>query len=83
MEERALLLADVDERRLNPGQHRLDAAEVDVPDRAPMVRPVDQQLDQAVVFQDSHAGFPLAPVDQDLALQVIDLSRGEAPSRAS
>ena len=35
-----------------------------------VVGAVDEQLDQTVVLQDGHAGFPLAPVDQDLALQV-------------
>ena len=57
-----------------PGQHRLDPAEVDVADGAAMVGTVDQQLDQAVVLEDGHAGLPLAPVDQDLALQAcLDL----------
>ena len=36
-----------------------------------MVGAVDEKLDEAVVFQDRHAGFPLASVDQDLALQVM------------
>ena len=35
-----------------------------------VVRPVYQQLHQSIVFQDRHTGFPLAPIDQDLTLQV-------------
>ena len=77
VEERALLLADVDEGRLDARQHRLDPTQVDVADRAAMVGPVHQQLDQTVVFQDGHAGFPLAPVDQDLALQVMPSAAAE------
>ena len=69
VEERALLLADVDERGLDAGQHRFDPAEVDVADGAAMVGAIDEELDQPIVFEDGHAGFPLAPVDQDLALQ--------------
>jgi hypothetical protein len=42
-----------------------------------MVGPVHEELDEAVVFQDCQAGFPLAPVDQDLTLQIMaDLSCG-------
>ena len=77
MEERALLLTDVDERCLDARQHGLDPTQIDVADRAPVVRPVDEQLDQTVVFQDGHAGFPLAPVDQDLALQVMPSAAAE------
>ena len=80
MEEGALLLADVDERRLDSGQHRLDPTQVDVADGAAMVRPVHQELDQTIVFEDGHAGFPLAPVDQDLAFQMLDLGRESGPS---
>ena len=83
VQEGALLLADVDERGLNARQHRLDPSEVDVADRAAVVGAVDQQLDQAVVFQDRHAGFPLAPVDQDLALQVMTSATVGAPSTRS
>ncbi len=71
VEEGALLLPDVHERGLNAGQHRFDPAEVDVADRAPVVGAIHQQLDQPVVLQDRHPGFPLAPVDQDLALQAF------------
>ena len=83
VEERALLLTDVDEGGLDTGQHRLDPAEVDVTDRAPVVGAVDQQLDQTVVFQDGHAGFPLAPVDQDLALQVMTSAAAGASTTRS
>ena len=74
VEEGALLLPDVHEGGLDAREHRLDPAEIDVADRAAMVGAVDQQLDQPVVFQDGHAGLPLAPVDQDLALQACPTS---------
>ena len=45
VEEGALLLADVDEGRLDTGQHRLDPTQVDIADGAAMVRPVHQELD--------------------------------------
>jgi hypothetical protein len=34
-----------------------------------VVGAIDQQLYQSVIFEDSHAGFPLTPIDQDLAFQ--------------
>ena len=79
VEEGALLQADVHEGGLNAGQHRFDPAEVDVADRAPVVGAIHQQLDQPVVLQDRHAGFPLAPVDQDLALQACSTSARTEP----
>ena len=47
MQERGLLEADVDERRLHAGQHAGDAALVDVPGDALVARPLDEDLDQA------------------------------------
>ena len=77
VEEGALFLTDVHEGRLDAGQHRFDPTQVDVADGAPMVRAVHEQLHQTVVLQDGHAGFPLAPVDQDLALQVMTSAAAE------
>src|SRR2546425_1015452 len=62
VEESAFLLADVDECRLDSRQHRFDSAEIDIADRSTVIRPVDEELGQAVVFEDSHAGLPLASV---------------------
>ena len=76
VEERALFLADVDEGRLDARQNGFDPAEIDVADGAPVVGTVDQQLDQAVVLEDRHAGFPLASVDQNFALQAVSPGRG-------
>jgi hypothetical protein len=70
VKESALLLTHIDKRRLNARKHRLDAPQVDVTDGAAVVWPVHQQFHQSIVFQDGHAGFPLASIDQDLALQV-------------
>ena len=75
MEEGALLLADVHERGLDAGEDRLDPSEIDVADDAAVIGTVDQQLDQPVVLEDGHAGLPLAPVDQDLALHASNLDR--------
>ena len=71
VKEGALFLTDVDKSRLDAREHRLDPTEIDVADRAPMIRTIHEQLHQTVVFQDGHAGFPLAPVDQDLTLQAF------------
>jgi len=77
VEECALLLANVHEGGLDAGQDSFDPAEVDVPDGAPMVGPIDEKLDQAVVFEDGQAGFPLAPVDENLALQLMTSAAAE------
>ncbi len=82
MEKRALLLPDVDEGGLNAGENSFDSTEVDVAHRAAVVRAVDQQLGEPVVFQDSHSGFPLASVNQNFALQVRNLVRPRAGSGA-
>ena len=73
------LLTDVDEGGLDPRKNRLYPAKVDVTDRAAMVWAVHQQLYQSIVFQDRHPGFPLAPVDQDLALQydLVEITEGK------
>ena len=76
VEEGALFLTDVHEGGLNARQHRLDPAEVDVADGPPVVGAIHQQLHQPVVLEDGHAGLPLAPVDQDLALQAVRPRRG-------
>ncbi len=75
VEEGALFLTDVDEGRLDAGENRFDSSEVNVTDRPAVVGTVHQQFDQPIVFQDCHARFPLASIDQDFTLQ-YDLSRG-------
>src|SRR3954463_248520 len=70
VEECALFLTDVDECRLNAREHRLDSAQVDITNGTAVVGTIHQQLNQAIVFQDSHAGLALAPVDQDFTLQM-------------
>jgi hypothetical protein len=87
VEKGALFLADVDERRLNTGKHRFDPAQIDVAHAPAVVGAIHQQLHQAVVFQDRHAGLPLAPVDQDFTLQVrpqppLELNKKRALRRA-
>jgi hypothetical protein len=70
VKERAFFLTNVDEGGLNTGKHRLDSAQVDVTYRTPVVGTIHEQLYESVIFQDGHAGFALASVDQDLTLQV-------------
>jgi hypothetical protein len=76
VEERALLLTNVDEGGLDARQDRFDAAEIDVTDGPPVIGTIDQQLGQPIVLEDRHAGFALASVDQNFALQDVNPGRG-------
>ena len=67
MEEGTLLGADVDERGLNAGKHRVDLAEVDVADHAAGVWAVDEQLNELVVLEDRDPRFARARVDEDFS----------------
>ena len=69
VQERALLRPDVDEGRLDAGQHRFDAAQIDVAHAAAGVGTIDQELNKAVVLQDRHAGLARRSVDEYLSLQ--------------
>jgi len=64
-------MPDVEKRRLNAGEHRVDPPQVNVADHAPVVGPIHQQLDEAVVLQDGHAGLALAAIDENLALHGV------------
>jgi hypothetical protein len=70
VKEGALFLSDVHKRGLNARKHCLDPPQVDVADCAPVIGTIHQQLYESVIFQDGHASFALASVDQDLTLQV-------------
>jgi hypothetical protein len=70
VEEGALFQADVHEGGLDAWQNRFNAAEIDVSNGSPVIRTIHEQFDEPLVLQDRHTGFPLAPVYQDLALQV-------------
>jgi hypothetical protein len=70
VKEGALFLTDIYESGLNPGKHRFDSSQVDVTDRAAVIGTIHQQFDQPIIFQDGHAGFALASIDQDFTLQV-------------
>jgi len=70
VEESTLFQPNVYKGRLNPGEHRLDSSQIDIADSASVIGTVDQQLDQPIIFQDGHASFPLAPIDQDFTLQM-------------
>jgi hypothetical protein len=66
VEEGGALEADVDERRLHPGQHASDLAGVDVADPAALERSLDVQLLDRTVLDDGDAGFLRRPVNQDV-----------------
>ena len=55
VEERVALEADVDERRLHPGQDLRDPALVDVADDAALILALDEDLDDLVVLEDGDA----------------------------
>jgi hypothetical protein len=78
VEKGALFQPYVNECGLDARKDCLDPAEIDVADDAAVIRPVDEQLDQTVVLEDGHAGFPLAPVDKNLALHAFEPRPGQA-----
>ena len=67
VQERALLRADVDERRLNARKNRFDSSEVDVADHAAGVGTVDQELNELVVLEDGDPRFSRVRVDQNFS----------------
>src|SRR6185369_12689463 len=64
MQERRAIEADVDERRLHPGQHAPDLAEVDVPDEPAGRRPLDMQFLRDALLEHGDARFLRGNVDQ-------------------
>ena len=64
----AFLESDVDERCLDSAENRVHAAEVDIADRSPLVRAIDQQFDEAVVLEDGNTGFAGGARYQNFAL---------------
>ena len=66
VEEPVLLEPDLDERRLHPGQHVVDDAEVDVPGDRAALGPLEVHLGDAVVLD--HRDALLADVDRDQQL---------------
>jgi len=81
VEKRALFRPDVDEGGLDPRQHGLDRAQVDVAHHAAGVGTIHQELSKAVVLEDGHARLARAPTDQDFALQSRIPRRRSANSR--
>src|SRR5690606_2097464 len=70
VEERVLLLADVDEGGPDAGHDRADAGEVDVAQRADVIRMLDVELYQLAILHDGDARAVLARVDDDFFLHV-------------
>ena len=69
VEEACLLGSDVDESRLDAGQHRVDLAQVDIPDQSNLVGTVEHELDQTVVFEKRHPRFVRRRHNQNFAFQ--------------
>ena len=63
VEEAVLLQADLDERRLHPGEHVVDDAEVDVAGDRAAFRPLEVDLGDPLVLE--HRDALLADVDRD------------------
>ena len=76
VEEPVLLEADLDERRLHPGEHVVDRAEVDVPRDRPPLGALEVDLGDLVVLEQGDA--LLADVDRD---QQLALRRGSGARR--
>ena len=77
VEEAVLLEADLDERRLHPGQDVVDDAEVDVPGDRAALGPLEVDLGDAVVLEDRDALLADVDRDEELALR----RRAAAPRR--
>jgi len=69
VEEAVLLEADLDERRLHPGQDVVDLAEVDVARDRAALGPLDIDLGGAGVLEDRDAAFADVHGDEQLALR--------------
>ena len=65
VQEARLLQADVDERRLHPGQHARDLAFVDVAGKAAMLLAFEIELGQRAVFEQRDAHFERARVNDN------------------
>ena len=70
VQERGALEADLDERRLHPGQDARDLADVDVADPAALELALEMQLLHRAVLDDRDAGFLRRPVDEDVLHRV-------------
>ena len=70
VQEAVLLEADLDERRLHPGQDVVDGAEVDVPGDRPPLGPLEVDLGDAVVLEQRDPLLADVDRDQELALRL-------------
>ena len=64
--ERRLVLPDVDEGGLQAGQDLDDFALIDVADVVPVLDPIDVEVRQDLSVEDYHAGFLPRDIDDDL-----------------
>ena len=71
VQERGALEADVDERRLHPGQHARDLADVDVADPAALELAFEVQLLDRAVLDHGDARLLRRPVDEDVLHRAI------------
>ena len=68
VEEGALFEADVDERCLDAREDGVYAPVIDVTNCAPLIGPIDEELDQAVVLEDGHPRLARGAGNENLAL---------------
>jgi hypothetical protein len=73
MEKRGSLLTDVDEGGLHAGEHSGDLSEYDVADRRLLRLPLDVQLSDHSIFNQSDAGLSQVGVDDyDISGHVLN-----------
>jgi hypothetical protein len=65
MEEARFIQADIDERRLHPGQHSRDLALIDVPGETAMLLAFEIELVQRAVFEQRNAHFERACINNN------------------
>ena len=70
VQEPVLLQPDLDERRLHPGQHVVDGAQVDVARDRAALRPLEVDLGDAVVLEHGDALLTDVDGDEELALRL-------------
>src|SRR5512146_2943838 len=84
VQEARLLQPDIDERRLHPGQHARYLALVDVAGEAPMLLTFEIELGERAVFEQRHAHFKRARIDDNFTFhERLGRDGGEDRSRGA
>src|SRR5262249_49088868 len=86
VQERGAVEPDVDEGRLHAREHAGDLAEVHVPHRAAIARPLDEELGEDSIFDERDARLTDVDVDDERALphrvSLGDATAASAPKPA-